>query len=181
MKKIIYGLVLFLSFFSIVGCGNPKVVDGNGKKIIERPVDKKGLRVDIRSLKFYIPTDFIQRNTNNESGKYEFYTGEYVEFGPTGIDLVIDFQSMPNGFEFEKFALEKSTGAISKAEMKKEEIHEHEWYVGEKNGDYFFYSYSNDGVMDIHFHNNGTNNQNGYLEAVKMFKNTLYVEQRDTK
>ena len=39
----------------------------------------------------------------------------------------------------------------------------------------------NDGVMDIHFHNNGTNNQNGYLEAVKMFKNTLYVEQRDTK
>lgn len=180
MKKVIFVVLLFLCIIGLTGCGIRKTTDPTEKELLPRPVSDDGRSIEIRDLKFYLPKKFVAKNTNGANGIFEYYTGDYVEFGPTGIDVYISYQATPEEFDLETYATKKSSGALAKAEMKKTTINEYEWYKGSVKEDYYYYGSTPEGVYDIHIHKN-EDTLGIYQDTLDMFEKTLFIENRETK
>lgn len=179
MKKVGYLVLILLFVVMVTGCGK-KITDGKEKELIPRPVVEEGKDIIIKDLKFFLPNDFIVKSNNGENGIYEYYTGDYVEFGPTGIDVYITHQLLGSDFNFDQYATTKSAAAIVKAKMKKVTINSHEWYKARVKDDYYYFGYSPEGSFDIHIRKY-EDKTNLYDDTIKMFEETLFFENLEIK
>lgn len=180
MKKKFFIFCLLLFVFCLTGCGAQKTVDPASKEEkSNRPV-AKGIAFETKELEFYLPEGFLKSPTNGMLGVFEFYTGEWKDAGPTGIDCMILLDSIDESFSIEDYVQTSAPALAEGISLEKKTINDSTWYVGESEKVHYYYASFRGHKYEVKITLNGEDNDL-YDQTIQMFEKTMYFEELDEK
>ena len=141
------------------------------------PTAEGGQAVQTYDISFYVPDTLTPNTYNGMLGVYEFYTGEYVNSRPSGLDitLCVSAESNTNG-DLDAYARDASRKAAgAEVEPEEAEINGATWLrftVGTEAVNY--YAVFNDGLYEITCKKGGDTQEN-FDATVKMLEDTLFL------
>ncbi|MBQ7688315.1 MAG: hypothetical protein IJT27_03755 [Clostridia bacterium] len=136
-----------------------------------------GQNVKAYDVSFYLPENLTPNGYNGMLGVYEFYTGDYSNSSPTGMDftLMVSAESNTNGdlAAYARDASRKSSGAD--AEPEEVEFNGFTWLRFTVSADQVnYYAVFNDGLYEIVTRRGGDTQEN-YDAAKQMLEDTLFL------
>ena len=174
MKKFVILFCLILSVVCLTGC-----VQKSGDPVVkEAPKDEKGFQKIIHELSVYLPEVLETSPYNGMLGVYEYYTGEFKDAGPTGLDFMVLVDETPEDFKLEKYALKESTGAKKGHTLEKMEFNDYEWYGIVLEHEAYYCSEFNGNVYDISIIENDDLSK-VFPDVIMMTEKTLYFEESE--
>ena len=174
-KKVVLLLCLVLSFVCLTGCGVQKSVD---PVVEETPKDEKGFQKIMNELSVYLPEELQTSPYNGMLGVYEFYTGEFKDAGPTGLDYMVLVDEVPDDFKIEDYAKKNAKGAKKGYTLGKLKFNDHVWYGIVMEHEAYYCSEYNGYVYDISIVENDDLSK-VYPDVIMMTEKTLYFEESD--
>ena len=177
MKKIFTIICIFIVLFMVTGC--VKKTGDPVNKESKRPV-AEGEAYAVNNLAFFLPKELQKSPYNGMLGVYEYYTGEFKDAGPTGVDVMILTDKTDKEFDIKDYASNKSSGAKDKIEMKKTKINDYDWYVGKTDNINYYCCEFNDVVYEVIVKKN-TDPTEIYEDVIKMLEKTMYLEEIEEK
>lgn len=172
MKKIIVVISVFVLLFMITGC--VKKTGSGESKVTDRPL-AEGETHAVENLEFFLPKQLKKAPNNGINGVYEFYTGEFKDSGPTGVDVKIIVSRVDEDVKLKDYATNDSVGAKKKIKLSKKKINNFEWYFGERETSYYYCGYYEGAVYDVEI-SQKSDPDDLFADLLKMFEETMYFD-----
>lgn len=132
--------------------------------------------LDYYGVSYYVPSAMKANEYNGMLGVYDFYTGEYVGTGVTGVDINLRLGSIDGDMSLEEYVRTESSpakyGNITDFEAK--ELNGSTWWVCSQ-GEHYYYASENLGCLYEFDITGGQDFGVTLAELLEMFEETVYL------